>query len=418
MSDTKQKSSVVPYPEWHEGEPTQAQFGILSRLKGTWVNWKDGPKGMHTTPMPSPGTSSETIFGVFHFKAQEYTEQMTFTPVEAPVRNRAGSNEQFNGAVKYETAIIDNEKNLQHFENGMYLWLGDNQMPPPKDNPLQNPRNLFQHKSSLESVKTDGAEPVLGPGELGPQFVPPHSISRSGVIPHGTTIHLTGNVTQTAEQAPTIAELWEEQYLAVDKTMGFNHANDVIPGSRYKPDWTKKPREEQVPGGLNSGRAYIEKIFNYDEHGAQFPYTVQPNLKLIDALTDGEKAGETVKRYSLIELDSKHETGVQGATVNNVMIERYCRVVRMRFRLWLEEVYDEKTNRTIEQLQYEQIVDFEFMFGSDGGTTKWPHITVNTLRRVEDIPAERRLPLFTLPTHEPLILTDTPESMVVRMNHS
>ena len=396
---------MKPYLEWKEGLPTGPQFGILSKLNGTWVNWKGGPTGLHTTPMPSPGTSSETVFGVFHFKSQEYREQLKFTQVNAPVRNRAGSNEQFNGPVKYETAIIDNDNSLQHFENGMYLWLGDNQMPWDPNSPTQKPANQFSRRSDEESVKTDGAEPVLGPGELGPQFIPPHTISRSGVIPHGTTIHLTGNVTESVSPksgqpeevpAPVIAQLWEPTYLAVSPTMGINLQEpdpDLIPGSRAKPDWTKLPREDQQPGGVNSGRAYFEKIFNYDQFGAKFPYTVQPNLKLSDA-----NEGLRFKKYDLIELDSRHDTGVQGATVNNVMIERYCRVVRMRFRMWLEEIYDEESGKVIDQLQYEQIVDFEFMFGSDGGTTQWPHIQVNTLRREKDIPLDKRLPPIQLPT--------------------
>lgn len=426
MSNSKepQQSSVKPYPEWKEGLPSGPQFGILSKLNGTWVNWTGGPTGLHATPMPSPGTSSETIFGVFHFKSQEYREHLKFTQVNAPVRNRGGSNEQFNGAVKYETAIIDNENALQHFENGMYLWLGDNQMPWDPQSPYQNPPSLFNHPSDEKSVKTDGAEPVLGPGQLAPQFVTPHTISRSGVIPHGTTIHLTGNVTASdiKNQAPTIAELWEQQYLAVSPTMGINLQGpdpDLIPGSRSKPDWTKLSREEQNPDadpanrGVNSGRAYFEKIFNYDQFGAKFPYTVQPNLKLIDA-----NEGLRFEKYDMIELDSLHDTGIQGATVNNVMIERYCRVVRMRFRLWLEEIFDEESGKVIDQLQYEQIVNFEFMFGSNGGTTQWPHIQVNTLRREKDIPSAKRLPPIQLPTEAAEEAAGGPEPVIYSMKHT
>ena len=417
MSESKepQLSSVKPYPEWKEGLPSGPQFGILSKLNGTWVNWKGGPTGLHTTIMPSPGTSSETVFGVFHFKSQEYREQLKFVQVNAPVRNRAGSNEQFNGAVKYETAIIDNDNTLQHFENGMYLWLGDNQMPWDPKSPYQNPPTMFGHPSDAESVKTDGAEPVLGPGQLGPQFVTPHTISRSGVIPHGTTIHLTGNVTASdiKNQAPAIAELWEQQYLALSPTMGINPQQDLISGSREKPDWTKLPRENQEGGGVNSGRAYFEQIFNYDQFGAKFPYTVQPNLKLIDA-----NKGLRFKTYDLIELDSRHDTGVQGATINNTMIERYCRVVRMRFRMWLEEVFDEESGKVIDQLQYEQIVDFEFMFGSNGGTTQWPHIQVNTLRRQKDIPPAKRLPPIQLPTEADEETAEGPEPVIYPMKHT
>jgi len=420
-SNKPQQSSVKPYPLWKEGLPSGPQFGILSKLNGTWVNWKGGPTGLHTTAMPSPGTSSETVFGVFHFKSQEYREQLKFTQVNAPVRNRAGSNEQFNAAVKYETAIIDNENILQHFENGMYLWLGDNHMPWDPKSPYQNPPSLFKHPSDTDSVETDGAAPVLGPGQLGSQFVTPHTISRSGVIPHGTTIHLTGNVTAAniRDNAPEIAKLWEPQYLAVSPTMGINPLKDLIPGSRDKPDWTKLSRQEQDPdagsefSGVNSGRAYFEKIFNYDRFGAKFPYTVQPNLKLIDA-----NHGLSFKRYDLIELDSRHDTGVQGATVNNVMIERYCRVVRMRLRMWLEEIFDEDSKKVIEQLQYEQIVDFEFMMGSSGGTTQWPHIQVNTLRREKDIPLAKRLPSIQLPTQTTEEALAGPEPVIYSMKHT
>ena len=423
-SKQPQKSSVEPYLEWEKGLPKGknggTQFGILSKLHGTWVNWKGGPTGLHTTPMPSPGTSSETVFGVFHFKSQEYTENLKFTQVNASVRNRGGSNEQFNAAVKYETSIIDDKNDLQHFENGMYLWMGDNRMPWSEESPYQNPPNLFKHTSDNESVKVDGAEPVMGPGELGPQFIPPYQISRSGVIPHGTTIHITGNFIESAEgKAPHIADLWEQQYLAVSPTMGIKPQKDLIPGSRKKPEWTKLPREEQNPeggpreSGLNSGRAYFEKIFNYDKHGAKFPYTVQPNLKLIDA-------NENLKfnKYDLIQLDSFHDTGVQGGTINNVMVDRYCKVTRMRYRMWLEEVYDEEFGGNIEQLQYEQIVDFEFMFGSDGGTTKWPHIQVNTLRREKDIPKDKLLPPIQQPTENHVEVKGGPAPIVCPMGHS
>ena len=416
QSEKPQKSSVKPYIEWETGLGDSPQFGILSKLHGTWVNWKGGPTGLHTTPMPSPGTSSETVFGVFHFKSQEYREQLKFTQVNASVRNRGGSNEQFNSALKYETAIVDLTKDhfLQHFEDGMYLWLGDHKMPWSPKSAYQRPPDMFKHTSDAESVETDGAEPVMGPGELGPQFIPPYQISRSGVIPHGTTIHLTGNITESeVGKAPHIADLWEQQYLAVSPTMGINPETDLIPGSREKPDWTELPREDQENGGLNSGRAYFEKIFNYDEYGAKFPFTVQPNLKLSDA-----NEGVEFKKYDMISLDSFHDTGVQGGTINNVMVDRYCKVVRMRYRMWIEEIIDEEFGGLIEQLQYEQIVDFEFMFGSNGGTTKWPHIQVNTLRREKDIPKDRLFNPIQLPkvTHEEV--KDVPPAIVCPMGHS
>lgn len=195
--------------------------------------------------------------------------------------------------------------------------------------------------------------------------------------------------------------------------MGINPETDLIQGSREKPSWTQLPREDQENGGVNSGRAYFQKIFNYDDFGAKFPYTVQPNLKLTDA-----NVGVKFKKYDMIELDSFHNTGVQGGIVNNVMIERYCRVARMRYRMWLEEVVNEETRKVIDQLQYEQIVDFEFMFGSSGGTTLWPHIQVNTLRREKDVPVDKRLPPIKLPTEPHEEAVDKPAAIVCPMGHS
>ena len=120
----------------------------------------------------------------------------------------------------------------------------------------------------------------------------------------------------------------------------------------------------------------------------------------------------------MIELDSFHNTGVQGATINNVMIERYCRVARMRLRMWLEEIVDLESGKVIDQLQYEQIVDFEFMFGSDGGTTLWPHIQVNTLRREKDIPPAKRLPPIQLPTEAAEEAAGGPEPVIYTMRHT
>jgi hypothetical protein len=47
--------------------------------------------------------------------------------------------------------------------------------------------------------------------------------------------------------------------------------------------------------------------------------------------------------------------------------------------MWLETVIED--GQEVLQLQYEQIIFFEFMVGSNGQTTRWPHIQINTLRK-------------------------------------
>ena len=47
--------------------------------------------------------------------------------------------------------------------------------------------------------------------------------------------------------------------------------------------------------------------------------------------------------------------------------------------MWIETLIE--NGEEIQQIQYEQIMYFQFQFGTDGGTTRWPHIQINTLRK-------------------------------------
>ncbi|WP_440121569.1 hypothetical protein [Tenacibaculum sp. Ill] len=58
------------------------------------------------------------------------------------------------------------------------------------------------------------------------------------------------------------------------------------------------------------------------------------------------------------------------------------------------------------------------MFGSSGGTTLWPHIQVNTLRREKDIPLEKRLPAIQLPSESIEEVADGPKPITCPMKHT
>lgn len=61
-------------------------------------------------------------------------------------------------------------------------------------------------------------------------------------------------------------------------------------------------------------------------------------------------------------MDTEERTGQQGGILNIPIVSRYAPAVRMNMRMWIETLADGTL-----QLQYEQIVDFEFHFGTDGG---------------------------------------------------
>eukprot|EP00321_Phaeocystis_globosa_P000399 CAMPEP_0118846708 /NCGR_PEP_ID=MMETSP1162-20130426/92579_1 /TAXON_ID=33656 /ORGANISM="Phaeocystis Sp, Strain CCMP2710" /LENGTH=536 /DNA_ID=CAMNT_0006778893 /DNA_START=695 /DNA_END=2306 /DNA_ORIENTATION=+ len=441
--------------------PTQAEHGVLGQLDGEWVNKPGHYGGIHTTIMPAPGTTSEQMFGAFHFKTDEYKEELKFTKKDGPVRNRFGSNEQFVGAVNYETNITARSGEGLHFEVGQYLWLGvwtENKTPspsapgaPPSSAPYNNV--MYSRQATEADVKNDLMFPTLGAGAQGPQFLPPFSISRQGSIPHGNSIQLFGNQPvrkQPKEEAgiphkdivgpPEIypganeGVTWDANSVAFHPTMGYtakqlNKAtNPDQPhlGSREKPSfakyctpdayaavalaaeaeasgdkWTEHLNKEEFQKAVgkdvtpvkfvNSGPGYMGRIFNGAQktelHSELFPYCVQPNFKLVDNNKKLVEDGYEIVKHDKFTLNTQIDgplgslQGHQGGSLNTVGTERYCKVQNMRFTMWISQVRNKATGETHDELQYEQVIHFQFGFGTNATKTLWPHIQCNTLIR-------------------------------------
>jgi hypothetical protein len=340
----------------------KADYGVLKLLEGTWVNHNpDNNKtgwGLFTICMPSPGTNSETIPGKFHFLIQNYTEEITFSLVPGSVRNRGGTNEQFCGAVKYDQSIQDLTGKGIHVENGMYLWLDQ----------------IYNHPADNESIMTDIGFPELasGDGADGPNYVPAYSISRSGTIPHGSTILLLGTESKHKGKPdfPKGTEAWDFNHLAISPTMGGAGTKPKTPINLDEPApaWV---HDKSMPDTDPSGnRTYTQRILANE----LYPYSVRPDLRLRDAIKN-----QDIKEYTLIQLTSREQGGPEGGILNTPFVNKFAPTTEMNFNMWIETVVEDGIEFL--QLQYEQIQFFEFHFGTDGGTTRWPHIQINTLRK-------------------------------------
>lgn len=416
-------------------------YGVLSALEGTWVSYnhngqnnnKSIGSGIHTTIMPSPGTNSGTIPGKYSFECEEYIEKLTFNLVPGGVRNRGGANEQFCGAVKYEQSIksvnaVPNQSVLKytpiHEENGMYLWLSDvfnhaatqksikedrGVHPVSPDNPNRKlyksgyqDETLFlivnnQGQKEYVTLENLNGRPYLeiiaskelkpGAGQTGPYFIPDYTISRSGVIPHGSTITLLGNLTPNSSgylitggpQFPEGNAAWKYDHLSISRTMGGAGASETNPINLDKPApaWAfEKLNDINDPG---ENKIYTQRILA----DPLYPYSVRPDLRLRDS-----NKGENIKNHVFIQMSSKNKTGAQGGILNVPFVNRFVSTVEMNMNMWVETVVED--GKEILQLQYEQIIFFEFDFGDDGGTTSWPHIQVNTLRKIEDVSPDQK----------------------------
>lgn len=447
MSDYTKVEIDDPIRAFHESNLQKVvdnvDYGILRALEGTWVSYNNSAdnqsggkligSGVHTTIMPSPGTNSGTIPGKYSFECQEYIEKLTFDLVPGGVRNRGGANEQFCGAVKYEQSIksVSTEKDQAalkytpiHEENGMYLWLSDvfnyaatektikkdrGLLPVAETNPNKDLYKSGYPDETLFAILNDKGEKEYvtlenlngrhydeiiaakelkpGAGQTGPYFIPDYSISRSGVIPHGSTITLLGDVVRgdsgyLIKGAPEFPEgnaAWKYDHLAISKTMGGAGASeqDPINLDAPPPAWVfEKLNHISDP---DENLIYTQRILANE----LYPYSVRPDLRLRDS-----NRGENITNHVQIQMSSKNKTGAQGGILNVPFVNRFVSTVEMKMNMWIETVVE--NGKEFLQLQYEQIILFEFAFGDGGGTTSWPHIQVNTLRKIEDIPADQR----------------------------
>ena len=437
---------LIPFKEKNLDEiVNDVDYGILKALDGTWVSYnadynnnierKLNGSGIHTTIMPSPGTNSGAIPGKFSFECQEYIEKLTFSLVPGGVRNRGGANELFCGAVKYEQSIKsvttvegkpdDVKYTPIHEENGMYLWLSDVYNYAATKESIERDRGIhafdeqdfkdYGYKGEyrnepLVQIKDENGNPKYillselkegqeyfeiipakelkpGAGNEGPYFIPDYSISRSGVIPHGSTITLLGDIVPKqssylingSPEFPYGDAAWNYDFLSISPTMGGAGASATNPINldQPAPAWVHEKLNDQNDPGEN--KIYTQRILAHD----LYPYSVRPDLRLRDTLS-----GQDVSNYVFIQLSSKNKTGAQGGVLNVPFVTRFVPTVEVNFRMWIETVVED--GKEILQLQYEQIIFFEFDFGDDGGTTSWPHIQVNTLRKLADIPADQR----------------------------
>jgi hypothetical protein len=436
---------LFPFKEKNlEAIGNDVDYGVLKILDGTWVSYnadynsnidrKLNGSGIHTTIMPSPGTNSGSIPGKFSFECEEYIEKLTFSLVPGGVRNRGGGNELFCGAIKYEQSIqsvntVEGQSALKytpiHEENGMYLWLSDVYNHAATKESIERDRGIhafdeqdfkdYGYKGEyrnepLVQISTDennkqyillsdlkegqeyyeiipAKELKPGAGNQGPYFIPDYSISRSGVIPHGSTITLLGDIVPNqsgylidgSPKFPTGDATWNPDFLAISPTMGGAGASvkNPINLDQPAPAWVHEKLNDVNDPGEN--KIYTQRILAHD----LYPYSVRPDMRLRDTLS-----GQNVSNYVFIQMSSRNKTGAQGGILNVPFVNRFVPTVEMNMRMWIETIIED--GKEILQLQYEQIIFFEFMFGDDGGTTSWPHIQVNTLRKMEDIPEDQR----------------------------
>jgi hypothetical protein len=311
-----------------------ASFGPLEKLIGTW----HGQRGINVVSLPQYNNAS-TASADFIVLAHEYNETLTFSPILGQVLNRGYSHanqlnpiaqlDQVLMGVTYDLRIVNSATgDLIHAETGQWLW---NQAP-----------------------------------GIDPQW----TVTRASIIPHGVSLVALGELS----------------------SLKGTEVEDELQAMSKSDDWEASPQNlgANLFGYFEGKRA--AGCRGQDGSPSQGDCD-SPVRRLL------EDVGP-VQNMSAIKLQvSSLRSGGALAMLPNIQAQVENKAFNASF--FVETITDSR-NHTYDQLQYAQNVflAFETNFAcrvhpvtSDCSYSEskilWPHIQVNTLHKIEEMPSLR-----------------------------
>jgi len=100
-----------------------------------------------------------------------------------------------------------------------------------------------------------------------------------------------------------------------------------------------------------------------------------PNMVLQEAI-----AGQDVAQTITLSVSTQNGGGI----VNIPFVDQHANATQFTCDYWIETIKDATTGEEVQQLQYSQQTNIEFLQsfgGPPGQLIMWPHVNVNTLRK-------------------------------------
>jgi hypothetical protein len=214
------------------------------------------------------------------------------------------------------------------------------------------------------------------------------SVARMGSIPHGNSFIAVGSAnTSDWTQLP------DEK-----KRPPIPRINGVVVGGGSDPDERALDPIRNSAGNIINGdyfapyRYFHENPFKGDGtiNGFSGFEPVNPTLLLRHTFENFLKGIGTIKQVTTLQVDSTIDhSGINRVTNpsigNTPFITRQADTTAMNCTFIIYEIEDSKTGALRYFLQYAQNVILDFINRPDGhpGRARWPHISINTLERVE-----------------------------------
>ena len=316
------------------------ELGRLSLLPGTWAN-EAGFEGRGWNMIALP---SETAPFRYRLLMNQYNEALSFITADKGVPNR-GLSEDGSGVDADQIIVaLDYQQKIDQISVDDF---------PPTDaqtrggtpKPIHHEPGLFLN---MTNRTTDGLD-----------------IARLGTIPHGNSVLALGK-SEVVEGFDLAGLRMSGLPIGLGANLAAAVAVDVDPGA---------------PSYLDPYKHFHNHPFKGVVADPGFPgfEPVDPVRLLRDAAAG---LGASIQRTTVLDLDTTTQTA---GIVNIPFIVDQADATEMRSIFWIHELDDtDDAGEPKLVLQYAQIVMLDFFSRRDGGPgrIKWPHVSINTLVKV------------------------------------
>ena len=321
MTNTHSNQGQAKKRSITKAKPGDKCLGPLSDLPGTWSNSQNlAGSGWNLIALPSAAAPLK-----YRVLMNQYNEVLKFTELDAPVPNRgipAGHDQCI--------ATLDYQQTIKQLAAADYPESGKAGEP---DLPIHHEPGLFLHMLNHSTDQLD--------------------IARLATIPHGDSVLALGRSVKS--KGPPIV-----------------------------------PVVSALPIGAGSSQRghYLEPYQHFTDH--PFRGTVQandfPGFQPRDVTHLLRQANKEVQiaRTTRLTFDSTLETG---GIVNIPFIQKQANAASMKSTFWIQELRQENDDaQPTLRLQYLQVVILDFFERLDGlpGLMRWPHVSINTMQKVEE----------------------------------
>jgi hypothetical protein len=302
-----------------EATPGEQGLGPLQDLPKTWSNLPGLP-GRGWNMIALPFASPGSPLN-YRLLLNQYNEVLTFSTVDGPIPNRGIKSGPPPVNADQILFALDYEQVIDQIAGEDFPVSGTAIPPLPT---IHHEPGLWLH---LTNEVEDGFD-----------------IARLATIPHGNSVLAIGK-SSVASGAPCI------------------------------------PDVNGLPIGVSSdlSNPYLAPYKHF--HDSPFLGLFDPTVPT--ALLRAANAGVSIRRTTTLTVDTENQTG---GIVNIPFIVKQADAVSMRSTFWIQELDEVGADgRPKMRLQYAQVVMLDFFDRTDGlpGRIGWPHISINTLERID-----------------------------------